>query len=272
MTNDALEAARTGNWFLEHPLVICRLDKLSRDIVPDGQTPLDTNRGKLIAKLQQTNWDLIVCDEAHKLSASYFGNEVGFALTILQRRLASSPEAIYQSLRRRRERLEKRLREEQLLKRGADAKLEPAGLPVYTLDDLDDLDDAPDVEVEETEEKVVDQATAAQTVAELKTEIAMLADLERAALKLRQSSCDRKRDELSKLLQDNSEMFDWSGHRRKLVIFTEHRDTLNYLHERITALIGNSPHRADGGLPSLEPGGQRHARRRSLLSLARKTR
>ena len=32
---------------------------------------------------------------------------VGFALTILQRRLASSPEAIYQSLRRRRERLEK---------------------------------------------------------------------------------------------------------------------------------------------------------------------
>jgi hypothetical protein len=47
------------------------------------------------------------------------GNMVGFALTILQRRLASSPEAIYQSLKRRRERLEKRLREEKLLKRGA---------------------------------------------------------------------------------------------------------------------------------------------------------
>jgi superfamily II DNA or RNA helicase len=42
---------------------------------------------------------------------------VGFALTILQRRLASSPEAILQSLRRRRERLERRLREEQILKR-----------------------------------------------------------------------------------------------------------------------------------------------------------
>ena len=38
-------------------------------------------------------------------------NTVGFALTMLQRRLASSPEAIYQSLRRRRERLEKKLRE-----------------------------------------------------------------------------------------------------------------------------------------------------------------
>src|SRR5487761_805939 len=161
---------------------------------------------------------------------------VGFALTILQRRLASSPEAIYQSLRRRRERLEKRLREEQLLKRGAEVELRPAGLPVYSLDDLDDLDDAPDAEVEETEEKVVDQATAARTIAELKTEIAMLAELERAALKLRQSGCDRKWDELSKLLQNNSEMFDAQGHRRKLVIFTEHRDTLNYLAERITAL------------------------------------
>ncbi len=47
------------------------------------------------------------------------GNMVGFALTVLQRRLASSPEAIYQSLKRRRERLEKRLREEEILKRGA---------------------------------------------------------------------------------------------------------------------------------------------------------
>src|SRR5207244_8420997 len=38
-------------------------------------------------------------------------------------RLASSPEAISQSLRRRRERLEKRLREEQLLKRGGELTL-----------------------------------------------------------------------------------------------------------------------------------------------------
>ena len=51
---------------------------------------------------------------------------VGFALTILQRRLASSPEAIYQSLRRRRERLEKRLREENLLKRGGSAPVQAA--------------------------------------------------------------------------------------------------------------------------------------------------
>ena len=33
-------------------------------------------------------------------------------------------------------------------------------------------------------------------------------------------------------------MFDAHGHRRKLVIFTEHRDTLNYLERRIGTLLG----------------------------------
>lgn len=350
MTNDALESARTGNWFSETPLAICRLDKLSRN-------------EEVQAKLQQTDWDMIVCDEAHKLSATYYGNEikytkryrlgqllstltrhfllltatphngkeadfqlfmalldgdrfegkfrdgvhvadaddmmrrlvkeqllkfdgtplfperraytvnyslsdaeaelykqvtdyvreefnraealendgrkgnVGFALTILQRRLASSPEAILQSLRRRRERLEKRLREEQLLKRGAEIDM-TAGLPAMTDDDLEDLDDAPDGEIEDTEERIVDQASAARTITELRTEIALLQDLERTAHRVRQSGTDRKWDELSRILQNNTEMFDAHGHRRKLVIFTEHRDTLNYLAERIGALLG----------------------------------
>lgn len=352
MTNDAFQAARTGNWFTENPLAICRLDKLSRN-------------EDVKAKLEQTDWDLVVCDESHKMSATYFGNEVkytkryhlgqllstltrhfllltatphngkeadfqlfmalldgdrfegkfresihvqdasdmmrrlvkeqllkfdgtklfperraytvsyplsdgeaelykevtdyvreefnraealenegrkgtvGFALTILQRRLASSPEAIYQSLRRRRERLEKRLRAEQLLKRGAEVGVDlNADLPDLTDDDLEDLDDAPDQELEATEEKVVDLASAARTIAELRIEITQLQELERTALRVRQSDTDRKWDELSKLLQNNTEMFDATGHRRKLVIFTEHRDTLNYLTEKIGTLLG----------------------------------
>ncbi len=164
---------------------------------------------------------------------------VGFALTILQRRLASSPEAIYQSLKRRRERLEKRLREEQLLSRSAAARLDiNAELPTYNEDDLEEFDDAPDAEVEDTEEKVVDLASAARTIAELQAEIETLRGLEVSALRVRQSGTDRKWEELSNLLQNNSEMFDANGHRRKLIIFTEHRDTLNYLKEKITALIG----------------------------------
>ena len=80
---------------------------------------------------------------------------VGFALTTLQRRLASSPEAIYQSLKRRRERLERRLSETQQARQDADTGVDLfSGLPSLSDDDLDDLDDAPGAEFEETEQRV----------------------------------------------------------------------------------------------------------------------
>ena len=164
---------------------------------------------------------------------------VGFALTILQRRLASSPEAIYQSLRRRRERLEKRLTEQELLNRGAQIQLaQPQDVPDLTVDDMDDLDEAPEGEIEEKEEQILDQATAARTITELKAEIEILKGLEEQARRVRHSGNDRKWDELRSLLLNEGEMFDGHGHRRKLVIFTEHRDTLNYLIDRIGGLIG----------------------------------
>src|SRR6516164_8291849 len=67
LTNDKLEAARTGNWFSENNLVIARLDKLSRD--EDVRHKLQAPDGR---------WDLVVCDEAHKMSATYFGGEVNY--------------------------------------------------------------------------------------------------------------------------------------------------------------------------------------------------
>ncbi len=60
------------------------------------------------------------CNRAEALQNEKRAGTVGFALTILQRRLASSPEAIYQSLRRRREKLEARLRELEFLHRGGE--------------------------------------------------------------------------------------------------------------------------------------------------------
>jgi superfamily II DNA or RNA helicase len=381
LTNDKLEAARTGNWFLENDLAIARLDKLSRN---------DDVQQKLSAP--DNRYDLVVCDEAHKLSATFFGGEVkytrryrlgqlvsgltrhfllmtatphngkeedfqlflalldgdrfegrfrdgvhqadvsdlmrrmvkenllrfdgrplfperiaytvpfklsdaearlykavteyvreefnraealqndkragtvGFALTVLQRRLASSPEAIYQSLRRRRERLDTRLRELELLQRGASAGGVPRDMqyvspalagPTLDADDLEDLEDAPESEVEEAEEQVLDQATAAATVAELKMEIATLTQLEALAAEVRRSGEDTKWRELSHLL---GEIFTPGAlgtrvaeplprgagpipkpkpsPRQKLVIFTEHRDTLNYLQRRIGDLLG----------------------------------
>lgn len=162
---------------------------------------------------------------------------VGFALTILQRRLASSPEAIYRSLQRRRERLEARLRYEKQLKRDTEM-LSESDLPLLGDDDLDDLDDAPDAEIEQIEDEVVDQATAARTIAELELEIVRLRELEAMARQVRLSGLDRKWEELASLMQTNEEIIDTGRGRSKLVVFTEHRDTLNYLHQRIATLLG----------------------------------
>ena len=374
LTNDKLEAARTGNWFVEANLVIARLDKLSRneDVQHKLQAP-------------DCRWDLVVCDEAHKMSATFFGGEinytkryrlgqllsgltrhfllmtatphngkeedfqlfmalldgdrfegrfrdgvhtadvsdlmrrmvkehllkfdatplfperiaytvpyklsddearlyarvteyvreefnraealennrragtVGFALTIVQRRLASSPEAIYRSLRRRRERLESRLRELQVLQRGGQTRslVTPISLELTT-EDVEDLEDAPEKEAAAAEEEILDQATAARSIVELKAEIETLTQLEALALDVRRSGTDTKWRQLASLL---SEIFTPSGlsgrvaeptvpygagkisqptpsPRQKLVIFTEHRDTLSYLQDRVTTLLG----------------------------------
>ena len=374
LTNDRLETARTGNWFLETNLVIARLDKLSRN--EDVQQKL---------QVPDCRWDLVVCDEAHKMSATVFGGEtkytkryrlgqllstltrhfllmtatphngkeedfqlfmalldgdrfegrfrdgvhvtdvsdlmrrmvkesllkfdgtplfperiaytvpyklseaeahlykavtdyvrdefnraekldndkragtVGFALTILQRRLASSPEAIYQSLRRRRERLESRLRELEVLQRGGTAApVIVSAAPALDAEDVEDLEDAPDNEVEAAEEEILDQATAARSIVELKAEIETLKGLESLALGVRRSGTDTKWRELASLL---GEIFTTGAivgrvaepvapygageiprptpsPHQKLVLFTEHRDTLNYLENRITTLLG----------------------------------
>jgi len=169
------------------------------------------------------------------------GTIVGFALTILQRRLASSPEAIYQSIARRRKRLQDRLSREEQRLRDPTASLEAAE-ELWKLDeeDLEELEDRPEEEVERLEEEVVDQASAAQTIAELRAEIETLKGLEYLALLVRNSGTDRKWEELSKLLQDERVMKDADRRRRKLIVFTEHRDTLNYLAGRIRTLIGQS--------------------------------
>ena len=159
---------------------------------------------------------------------------IGFALTSLQRRLASSPEAIFQSLKRRKERLERRVREEKFGIRGQQILAE-------TLIDIPEDDDDLNAEEQETlEETLVDQATAAQTITELEQEIIILQWLENQAKAVVASGQDRKWDELSQILQNDPAMRDAGGRLRKIIIFSEYRDTLNYLHQKIAGVMGNS--------------------------------
>lgn len=347
-SRDLQQQTRTGNPFDECDLLVARLDQLSRN-------------EDLQEKLRLTRWDLVVVDEAHKLSASWYGNAlketkrfklgkllgsvtrhfllmtatphngkeedfqlflslldsdrfygkfrdgahkvdtsdmmrrmvkeellkfdgtplfperraytanyklsdaevalyhavttyvkeemnradaledgkrkgtVGFALTALQRRLASSPEAIYQSLKRRTAKLKRRVEDEKLKQRGE--RLQPDWPETILPDDLDELTGD---EAENLEEAIVDQATAAQTIQELDAEIFTLQHLEEQARLLVHSGQDRKWEELSSLLQNTPEMHGNDGRQRKLILFTEHRDTLNYLAAKIRGLLGNT--------------------------------
>ena len=146
---------------------------------------------------------------------------VGFAMTILQRRLASSPQAIYKSLERRTERLKKILRDKNISEE----------LIVEALDE-----EFPSGELEIKEEELAERATAAGTLAELRKEIQTLEKLTEMANAVFRSGEDKKWRELSELLQGNE---NFSG-RDKLIIFTEHRDTLNYLQKKISALFGRN--------------------------------
>lgn len=186
---------------------------------------------------------------------------VGFALTQLQRRLASSPQAIYSSLMRRRKKLEGRLDEMKIAARTGDVR---ENLAEYTvtrqLDVPDNLDEADDEltaeEYEAYAEQVVDQATAAATIPELEAEIAILRRLEEDAADVVRSGKDRKWEEFSALLQDNPEMRTADGRQRKLIVFTEHRDTLAYLTTRIQGLLGR-----DEAVVTIHGGVNRDARR-----------
>ena len=174
---------------------------------------------------------------------------VGFALTILQRRLASSPRAIWRSLQRRRERLSARLAEAEMHRataasRSAGPAVEALGRTPsgYALSDFEDFD--PDEmlssETEAVETEILDEATAARTAEELRIEISQLEQLEQRARRVHSRGDDRKWDELARLLQNTPEMLDSSGRLRKLIVFTEHRDTLEYLVERLVRLLGRS--------------------------------
>lgn len=174
---------------------------------------------------------------------------VGFALMTLQRRLASSPEAIYRSLERRRQRLEEQAEEfKRAREKGERVDL---GRFVQTLE-AEEIDELEEFAEEDEESVVVDRATAARNLAELEAEIATLRRLEGLARKLWEKGEDRKWVELRQVLEalidpsvrveaDREDAGFFADLARdvcratapKLIVFTEFRDTLEYLARRI---------------------------------------
>src|SRR6266436_8628391 len=66
VSREQIETSVTGNPFVERSRLIMRLDMASR-----SET--------LQAKLKSApDWDLVICDEAHRMAASLFGNEVKY--------------------------------------------------------------------------------------------------------------------------------------------------------------------------------------------------
>jgi hypothetical protein len=168
-------------------------------------------------------------------------NNVGFALQILQRRLASSPAAIYRSLRRRRERLETRLAEERIIARGGRLQKQEQLPSLFDDDEDGDLDEAGGTELEEAEQQIADRAAAAQTIPKLETELVVLGDLEKLADQLSKSGQDARWRQLGEILDKAPMVDEATGQRRKLLIFTEPRDTLEYLRWRADIrLLGSS--------------------------------
>lgn len=236
---------------------------VKEELVKFDNTPLFPER-----RAYTLNYSLSVLEaDLYELVTNYVKNEmgkaealegqrrasVGFALTTLQRRLASSPEAIFQSLKRRSERLSKK--RDQLRNAGRSQILaEVLAEPRVEVPDDDDELDANEQEV--LEEALVDDASASRTLTELEGEILVLKSLVIHAQRVVGSGQDRKWEELSRLLQNDPDVRDKAGRLRKLIIFTEHRDTLNYLYTRISGLLGNTE-----AIVTIHGGTQRDARR-----------
>lgn len=175
-----------------------------------------------------------VREEMNKVSDDDTRRSVGFALVVLQRRLASSPQAILRSLTRRRD----RLRAQADQPHAADGELAVELAATLGLEN-DDPDEMTSVRAESYQDEAASVATAARTLEELETEILVLDRLVAKAEAVYTARVDAKWEALEGLLT-SADMYDADGRRRKIIIFSENRDTLDYLEDRLAELLGKT--------------------------------
>ena len=146
---------------------------------------------------------------------------VGFLMSLYQRRLASSAYAMRRSLENRARRLDEGLKQAQDLARSA-----PPDLP-----DLEDLDELEDAERERLE-RMLEAVTLAGNAEEVRREIVELRGLAERAMSVVGSQAEAKLTKLREILQEQGFFEDAD---QQLLVFTEFKDTLDYLVERLKA-------------------------------------
>ena len=221
----------------------------------DRRTPSPYELTELEARLyeQVTTYvreEMNRADEARRQAAA---NTVGFALTVLQRRLASCPEAIYQSLERR-ARAPRAPQAGDARRPAGDRRAARRADPsIRAISTSSTTTSSPPRSSRALEEELVDRGhRGADGRGARRRDRRPSRDLEGSPRGCGHRTPTASGQSCRTILQDNtSQMLDAGGERRKLIIFTEHRDTLNYLAARIA--IAARPAR----------GGRRDPRRRA---------
>ncbi|MCS7200113.1 MAG: helicase-related protein [Caldimicrobium sp.] len=228
----------------ENPLFIRRLKEDLKDF--DGK-PIFTNRYAITVKFKLSDLEKELYNKVSEYVLTQYNlamrdstrRNVAFALLILQRRLASSTWALYCSLKRRKERLEALLKE---------PEIKPQ-IPFLTLEEIEEYEDA-DEETRAQKEVELENLTTAKNKEELQREISIIEDLIELAKKVINTESEVKLNELKKAIEEGFKKIEEIGGNRKILIFTESRDTMEYLYKKIKAW-GYSVNYIHGGM-SLE--------------------
>jgi len=172
------------------------------------------------------------------------GNAVALARTVLQRRLASSLGAIRSSLEKRAGRIREKIAAvEAVPPPERAAKLAEVGVLDLDLDSEQGFEDA----TEEEQEAAASGLVVAETLDGMRVEVQALEQLTAHAERTIDSGEERKLGALRDCLE-RSELRELEDGRGRLLIFTEHRDTLDYLERNLRAW-GYSTCTIHGGHP-----------------------
>ncbi len=145
-----------------------------------------------------------------------------FALVLLQRRMASSTYALWKSLERRKDRLIKVLKGELKPKQRQEE---------FDLEELEDLEESQRWE----KEKELETISFTKDSEELKQEIRILEKLIERAKEIVKTENEIKLTELKKAIEEGFRKIKEMEGNPKVLIFTESRDTLEYLVNKIRA-------------------------------------